>query len=195
MERGVFLLTELSTSQPDCNRHCIASSSRSTILVCSELTTTGIEVAMGINPKRKEAATRSFSQASATERCMCQPLSSLQTVPLARQEEDETVYEHVVPATAVLNTKLRTLLQTVFPRSTPLSLLLLHVSQLEYTHVAPQAGVHKCRRYHASPEVLEQILVNVRRAIRQEDSLLVHEGTGAVLLFPNVDQHGASAIL
>ncbi len=148
-----------------------------------------------MNPKRKEAATRSFSQTSAAERCMCQPLSSLQTVPLARQEEDETIYEHVVPATAVLNTKLRTLLQTVFPRSTPLSLLVLHVSQLEYTHVAPQAGVHKRRRYHASPEVLEQILVNVRRAIRQEDSLLVHEGTGAVLLFPDVDQYGASAIL
>ena len=150
---------------------------------------------MGMNPKRREASTRSVAQTLAAERCMCQPLSSLQTVPLAGQEEDETVYEHMVPATTVLNSNLRTLLQAIFPRSTPLSLLLLHVSQLEYTNVASQIGTHKRRRYHASPEVLEQILVNVRRAIREEDSLLVHEGTGAVLLFPDVDQHGVSAIL
>lgn len=148
---------------------------------------------MGMNPRRKEASIRFL--APAAERCMCQPLSSLQTVTLDGQEEDEMLYEHVVPATAVLNTKLRTLLQADFPRSTPLSLLLLHVSQLEYIHVAPQTGIHKRRRYHASPEVLEQILVNVRRAIRQEDSLLVDEGTGAVLFFPDVDQHGVSAIL
>ncbi len=150
---------------------------------------------MGMYPKRKEAASRSFLQTSTAECCMCQPLSSLQTVPLAGQENDETIYEHMVPAAAVLNTKLRTLLQTAFPRSTPLSLLLLHVSQQEYTSLTPSTSIRKRRRYHVAPEVLEQILVNVRRAIRQEDSLLVHEGTGAVLLLPDVDQHGASTIL
>lgn len=126
---------------------------------------------------------------------MCQPLSSLQTIPLAGQEEDETACEHVVPAAAMLNTKLRTRLQTLFPRSTPLSLLVLHISQLEYIYATTQMIVQRRRRYHASPELLEQILVNVRRAIRKEDSLLIHEGTGAVILFPDVDQHGASAIL
>src|SRR5947209_16675246 len=101
----------------------------------------------------------------------------------------------MVPAAAALHTERRTLLQTAFPRSTPLSLLLLHVSQQEYTSLSPSTGTRKRRRYHVAPEVLEQILVNLRRAIRQEDSLLVHEGTGAVLLLPDVDQHGASVIL
>ena len=147
-----------------------------------------------MNQKRRDASTRPVPEVLLAERCMCQPLSSLQTVPLAGQEEDEAV-EHVVPATALLNTKLRTSLQAAFPRSTPLSLLLLHVSQLEYTYVASQMSTHRRRRYHASPELLEQILVNVRRAVRREDEMLIHEGTGAVLLFPDVDQHGAAAIL
>jgi hypothetical protein len=150
-----------------------------------------------MNQKRGVALARSSSQAilSLAERCMCQPLSSLHPVSSAEQEEDEMTWGHLVPAAQALNNKLRTLLHSLFPRSTPLSLLLLHVSQLEYTHGVPQVITQMRRCYHASSELLEQILVNVRRAIRREDTILVHEGTGAVILFPDVDQHGASVIL
>lgn len=150
-----------------------------------------------MNQRRREASARSSSQVtlSLAEHCMCQPLSSLHPVPSVEQDEDEMAWGQVVPAAQALNNKLRIFLHTLFPRTTPLSLLLLHVSQLEYTHGIPPLSMQNPRCYHASPELLEQILVNVRRAIRREDTILVHEGTGAVVLFPHVDQHGAAGIL
>lgn len=134
-------------------------------------------------------------EAPTAERCHCQPLSSLQVIPLLEQEEGVYEREKLIPAAPALHTMLRLRQDDLFPRSTPLSLLLLHVSQLEHIHISPLTAVmHRRERYHTSPEVLEQILANVRRTIRRTDQLLVHAGTGAVLVFPDVDRQGIYSI-
>src|SRR5205823_2005045 len=86
-----------------------------------------------MNYKRREAAAAPMHlEAPVTECCNCLPLSSLHKIPSQRQEEDAIGCEQVTPATQELNVSIRAQLATLFPRSTPLSLLLLHVSQLEH---------------------------------------------------------------
>src|SRR6266581_1967196 len=147
--------------------------------------------------KRKDDAGQSLIQASspATECCHCLPLSSIQVVP--SQDQVETIdYHNMTPASPEMNALIRGKLEGCLPRSAPLSLLLLHVSQLEHVHIHPQSALlHKRQRYHASASFLEQVLVNVRRAIRDDDELLIHEGTGAAIIFPEVDKQGISVIL
>ena len=147
--------------------------------------------------KRKDDAEQSLIQVSspATVCCHCLPLSSIQMVP--SQDQEETIdYHNVTPASPEMNALIRAKLEGCFPRSTPLSLLLLHVSQLEQVHIHPQSALlHKRQRYHASASFLEQVLVNVRRAIRDDDELLIHEGTGAAIIFPGVDLQGVAGIV
>ncbi len=104
-----------------------------------------------MNYKREDDAGQSLIQASwpATECCHCLPLSSIQMVP--SQDQEETIdYHNVTPASPEMNTLIRAKLEGCFPRSTPLSLLLLHVSQLEHVHIHPQSALlHKRQRYHA----------------------------------------------
>src|SRR5579884_2235005 len=134
-----------------------------------------------------------FNQAI-TYSCSCRPLSSLHSI--ATQEYGEEGDEPLVLASRELAVQVRQALEDYFPRSTPFSLLLLHVSQWEYQQVAQQAGsIHVRRRFHAPESILEQILMNVRRAIRSDDLLLAHAGTGAALLFPEVDRNGMYIIL
>jgi hypothetical protein len=87
-------------------------------------------------------------------------------------------------------------LQEFLPRVEPLSLLVLHLSQLESTPLAPHSNIlYKRRRYHAPSGLLEQVLANVKRVIRVEDKLLLCEDTGFALIFPGVDQQGAQIIV
>jgi len=123
------------------------------------------------------------------ERCTCQPLSPQHRV----SEEDSREREQRIPATQDLNSHLRTLLASFFPRSTPLCMLHLHISQLEPIHSVPQS-VYQRQRYHAPESFLEQVLINTRRVIRRDDQMLVHAGAGAVIIFPEVDQDSIQAI-
>ena len=157
-----------------------------------------------MNYKRKEiavsstpgVAVRDALEQTAVERCHCQPLALLQAVPWQAPDEDELDYDKVTPTTTELNASIRTQLSTLFPRSTPLSILLLHVSQLEHIHIAPQTAVlHKRLRYHAPASFLEHVLVNMGRTIRANDHILVHKAVGAAIIFPNMDQHGIFNIL
>lgn len=151
-----------------------------------------------MNHKRRDTTVQSLTQLDApvTERCQCLPLSSLQAVPSQEQEEDAVDCGKVTPATQELNAYIRLQLNAYFPRSTPLSLLLLHVSQLEHIHINPQTAIlHKRQRYHAPASFLEQVLINARRSIRSNDQILIHEGTGAAIIFPEVDQQGIANIL
>lgn len=136
---------------------------------------------------------------SAPEHCACLPLSAWSSDLAEEQGEVDGDEMRVTPATAELNAALRTILNKFFfPRSTPLSMLHLHIFQLEHLQFTPQAVatfLHKRERYHAPASLLEQVLVNVRRALRVDDLLLTHDGTGAVMLFPEVDQQGAYSIL
>ena len=131
----------------------------------------------------------------ASERCNCMPLSSLRHKASSAGEEAED-YLHMLPITEELNSCLRAELRNFFPRSAPLSIFLLHIAQLEHIHITPKSAVlNKRHRFHAPGSFLEQILLNVRRCIRYSDQLLIHDGTGAAIIFPGVDAEGASTIL
>ena len=148
-----------------------------------------------MNYKRRDAVSIHLD-APATERCNCLPLSALERVPSQEQEEDGVDWGQVTPATQELNANIRVQLATLFPRTTPLSLLLLHVSQLEHIHISPQSPAIRTRqRYHAPGSILDQVLVNVRRPMRTSDQFLVHEGIGVAIIFPEVDQQGMYNIL
>ncbi len=151
-----------------------------------------------MNYRRRDSAAELYipSGSPAAERCNCLPPSSIQVVPALNLEEDIVDHHKNTPASSALNALLRQQLEKFFPRSTALSLLLLHVSQLEQIRINPLTGLlSKRQRYHATASFLEQVLVNVQRAIRDSDELLVHEGTGAAIIFPEVDKQGVSVIL
>ena len=140
----------------------------------------------------------SYINSCAVERCTCLPLSKLHEAPWNVQEagEDSGQITRLTPATQEMNHHLRAILNDFFPRSTPLSLLLLHISQLEHIHIAPKTAIlHKRHRYHAPPSFLEQVLVNVRRTIRTGDRMLVHAGAGMAIILPDVEHEGAHRIL
>jgi hypothetical protein len=119
-----------------------------------------------------------------SEPCICQPLS-----PLSTQSRDEKLEgEEIVPTSSTLSVRLHNTLQTLFPRSTPISIFLLHISQWERTQSSQQ------QHYHASPELMEQVMTNVRRVMRADDEVLLQEQAGAIIIFPDVDQQGAYSI-
>ena len=146
--------------------------------------------------KEKAAAVSSLAYiknskmpAQKLEHCDCLPFSPL----LYRMQRDGTAnHEHTVPVPLVLNNQARSAVHALFPRSTPLSLLLLHICQQEYAH---EAAHPERRRYHAPSGVLEQVLINVRRVIRVGDRHMIQESAGAIIIFPDVDRQGACSIV
>src|SRR5579885_725360 len=146
--------------------------------------------------KEKAAAALSLScindsetSAQRLERCDCLPFSPLH---YCIQRDDAAAPELIVPVPLALNNRVRDVLQTLLPRSTPVSLLLLHLCQQEYVHGVAHPERH---RYHAPSEVLEQVLTNVCRVIRAGDRQLILENAGAIILFPGVDRQGACSIV
>lgn len=136
------------------------------------------------------------------ELCTCIPLFLLNgsVVPQAgdptEQKEDARDYDQWVLAPPSLKERLHTALAERFPRSQPLSVLLLHVSQMEQVYLSTAStSLYKRRRYHAPSGLLEQILINVKRVIRVDDEALLHDDVGAALILPDVDQQGAHLIL
>jgi hypothetical protein len=147
-----------------------------------------------MNLKRKARRVSFSLEHTITRSCSCLPLSALHNAYTQRHGEEGD--EQVVPVSQELAALIRQALEAYFPRTTPFSLLLLHVSQWEYKQVLQQSAmVHVRHRFHAPESVLEQVLMNVRRAIRSSDLLLTHTGSGATLLFPEVDQNGMYVIL
>src|SRR5579859_4162442 len=131
----------------------------------------------------------------AGERCDCPPLSSLHRAPGSNLESGIEIVP-VTPATQELNRHVRSRLAALFPRSTPLSLLLIHISQLDHVHITPKTIVlHKRHRYHAPTSVLEQVLTNTRRVLRNSDRVIAHQGAGAAIILPDVDQEGAFSVV
>ena len=127
------------------------------------------------------------------ERCTCLPLSSVNEKVSGEKSEPE--YGESVPTSLTLGTQLRCALQAFFPRSTPISIFLLHISQWEHTQSFQEPGLlYQQQHYHASPDLLEQVMTNIRRVMRADDQLLLQEHAGAIIIFPNVDQQGAYSI-
>ncbi|HCI80819.1 MAG TPA: hypothetical protein DHW02_14135 [Ktedonobacter sp.] len=136
------------------------------------------------------------------EPCMCVPLSTrrLSSSPQSgATDEQESLFlsdEHLVQTTRQLNQALRIRLREYFPRSEPLSLLVLHVSQLDQPALTTSMEhVYQKRRYHVTQDILAQVLNNVQRAVRLRDQLLLEEGVGAAMLFPSVDEQGMQTIV
>ncbi len=117
--------------------------------------------------------------------CVCHSLSSLHTL--------EIESEKFVPISTILHKRLDSTLQMLFPRSTSLSIFLLHISQWDRVHSNQQ--LTRRQHYHASPDLLEQVIVNVRRAMRADDQILLQDQAGIAIVFPEVDQQGAYIIL
>jgi GGDEF domain-containing protein len=132
-----------------------------------------------------------YIDSPAAERCECSPLSPLHGAPGSGPESSTEVVP-VTPVTRELNRQVRSRLAALFPRSVPLSLLLIHISQLDHVHITPKTVVlHKRHRYHAPASFLEQVLINARRVMRSTDLVILHEGAGAAIILPDVDQEGA----
>ncbi|HEY6285099.1 MAG TPA: hypothetical protein VIX20_05510 [Ktedonobacteraceae bacterium] len=137
-----------------------------------------------------------YLDSPASDLCACLPLSRLHQVAWEDHAENPEQLTEVTPATLEMNSSLRTQLESYFPCSTPLSVLLLHISQLEHIHIAPKSAIlHKRNRYHVPASLLEQILINVCRTIRSSDHILVHTGASIAIILPDVDQEGSQALL
>lgn len=137
-----------------------------------------------------------YIDSPATDQCACPPLSSLHKAPWQENAGNSGQLTQVTPATLEMNSCLRAMLNEYFPRSTPLSVLLLHISQLDHIHIAPKSAILlKRHRYHAPANLLEQVLVKIRRTIRSSDRILVHAGAGVALILPDVDEERAYTIL
>jgi GGDEF domain-containing protein len=127
----------------------------------------------------------------AHEPCSCLPLSPLQGEGEYRHGQEEFLL--VAPE---LYHALRRALASFFPRSAPFSLFLLHITQFKHIQMPPTSAViHQRLSFHASADLQEQVLHNIRRSLRASDQILANEqGTGAVILFPQVDQEGSVRI-
>src|SRR5437764_2797277 len=141
-------------------------------------------------------STVTYLDSPASDLCTCVPLSGLHQKAWENHAENPEQLPEVTPTTLELNSSLRSQLENYFPRSTPLSVLLLHISQLEHIHISPKSAIlHKRHRYHVPASLLEQILINVRRTIRSSDHILVHVGASIAIILPDVDQEGSQALL
>ena len=141
-------------------------------------------------------STVTYLNSPASEVCTCLPLSRLHREVWEKHAENSTQLIEMTPATLELDSCLRAQLENYFPRSTPLSILLLHISQLEHIHINPKSAIsHKRHRYHVPASLLDQVLINVRRTIRSSDNILVHAGASIAIMLPDVDQEGAQSLL
>jgi len=123
------------------------------------------------------------------------PPSAFQQLPTQGQAEEGPDNAQAMLITRELSSHLHKILNASFPRATPFSLLLLHVSQREHILATQQsARPFQHLRLHPPRSFLDQVLVNVRRVIRTSDPILVHAGIGAVIIFPDVDQQGMYGI-
>src|SRR5215471_11134762 len=123
------------------------------------------------------ASSFTYLESQANDLCTCLPLSTLHQEIWENHVENPELLKEVTTATFELNAALRAQLEYYFPRSTPLSIVLLHISQLEHIHILPKSAVlHKRNRYHVPASLLEQVLTCVRRTIRSSDYILVHTG-------------------
>lgn len=99
-------------------------------------------------------------------------------------------------ASAKLQRQIRAQLKLFLGHNLPLSILVLHISQLEMpgllSHTAP---LPQRQRYHASSRQVEQVIHQMRRTMRASDTDIVKDEAGAAIILPGVEQMGALNIL
>lgn len=128
----------------------------------------------------------------ATLRCYCRP-PSLQSAAIGEKRQAFALdLEQITPLSSELYAHLSKRLGTLFPRSAPFSLVLLHIAQVERAGEMP---ARKTAYYHAPPALLDEVMARIRRSVRRNDYILTHEGVGAALLFPGIDERGIYGII
>lgn len=132
------------------------------------------------------------------EPCTCVPLGGAVEGPPKKSAAylDECTEEQYVPVSSELNRRIWALTQQFLANKESLSILIVHMTQLETSSLAPQAQrLYQRQQYHAALHLLQQVLVNIRRVIRIDDKMILQESSGAAFVFPQVDQSGIQAIL
>src|SRR6266567_5128754 len=102
-----------------------------------------------------------YVDAHHSERCRCMPPCAFQQLPTRGQVEEGLDNAQVTLITGELSDHLQRILGASFPRSTPFSLLLLHVSQREHVlATAESARPYQYLRLHPPRSFLDQLLMN-----------------------------------
>ncbi len=140
-----------------------------------------------------QLSSSTVQQQVAMDPCYCNPLSSLHT-DLNREAQQES--DMLVLAAPELNSRVRMRLQELLEHIDTLSIILLHVSQVEPPPIVPPSQLPPRRQHYHAPEgLLDQLMVNVHRVVRDDDQVLLQTGSGAALLLPHVDSQGVYRIL
>lgn len=162
------------------------------------MTPPGIEILTMMHAPQKSAIKYTVAQtlargnADGAGLCHCRPPALLAAAFEERGHALAFDLEQITPISPELYNHLEKRLRTLFPRSTPFSMVLLHIAQIEQTTEFPPC---KPRYYHALPVLLEEVLAQIRRSIRRNDYILTHEGVGAALIFPGVDERGIYGVV
>lgn len=162
------------------------------------MTPPGIEILTMMHAAQKPIIKYTVAQALARGNadgatlCHCRPPALLATALEERSPALALDLEQITPISPELYNHLEKRLRTLFPRSTPFSMVLLHIAQIEQ---AARFSPCKLQYYHALPVLLEEVLAQIRRSIRRNDYILTHEGVGAALIFPGVDERGIYGVV
>lgn len=130
--------------------------------------------------------------------CNCVAPDRLFSAPDSKRGSEEQEFEQCVPMSPVLADELRVVLRERehCGSGRPLSILLLHMSQVEAPPLAPESVMLYHRRsYHASAGLLSQVLANVHKVIRSADQMFIAGEGGIAFIFPDVDRQGIQRIL
>lgn len=133
---------------------------------------------------------------SINERCTCLP-PGYQENGTRFGGGDQEMAADIVPISPTLHNVLQRVLANHFPRRTPFSLLLLHVAQFPTPSMpASSSTLPQKRPCHAPASFLHQLVNPIRRSLGGSDLALLDErGSGAVFLFPQVNQVGLAGII
>jgi Type II secretion system (T2SS), protein E, N-terminal domain len=131
-----------------------------------------------------------------SDACDCLPPSQMHSYRNVKPEKDTLGDEQGVLISQKLYSELQPLLSKMLVPSTPLSVLLLHISQIVSPPLAPgSSSLYKRLHYHASPELLSQVCASVQKTIRANDKLFIYGDGGVAFVFPDVDERGLQQIL
>ncbi|GER88261.1 hypothetical protein KDW_24230 [Dictyobacter vulcani] len=139
-------------------------------------------------------AKKLISTPAGSEPCRCVVFEQASTRDTVEQEVEWDDGQRV-PVSQELYMRIRELVTEFLSEQKPVSILLLHLVQRESTPLAPQSPqLYQRRRYHASSQVRDQVLTNVRRVLRLDDKMFIFDTSGAAIIFAGVDQVGIQKI-
>jgi hypothetical protein len=148
-------------------------------------------MASNISPFVSKLKKRSTITPAVNELCTCIPLAQMLDGDKKELAEKHVSGEQTVLVSQVLQSKIYALVQSFFPRTESLSILVLHMVQRD---ASSSRFYEKRRRCHAAYELFQQVLVYVRRAIRVDDDMILYGEAGVAIVFPAVDQSGMKII-